>query len=261
MNAVRLGRWLLDRAVAHGVALRRETLSGVELSGGRVAGVRFASGERLATASLILAAGPLLGRAAALLQGVRLPVACELHSKLRFEDVHAALPRSAPLVIGCDPVVIDGVELPPGVHARPLDRGDGRAQVLVLWSYDCATMTEPLLPPRFDPEFARTVLRGMAQVVPGFAAYASAPLPTDAVVDGGYYCTTPDHRPLVGPLAVDGAFVAGGLAGYGVMSSQAIAELVAAHVTGGALPDFAAALLPTRFRGDESPRPAPRGAL
>jgi len=260
MDAVRLGRWLLGRARAHGVELHLDRVVGVDLAGDRVAGVRLASGEHIATPALVLAAGPLLARAAALLPGVEMPVACELHSKLCFDDVRGALPRDAPLVIGCDPLQIDGVDLPAGVHARPLDRGDGRPRVLVLWSYDCAVMSQPALPPRFDPRFASMALRGMAQVVPGFAAYAGTP-PAGATVDGGYYCTTPDHRPLVGPLPVRGAFVAGGLGGYGIMSSPGVAELIASHITGRAPAEFAAALDPGRFRGGETPRRAASGVL
>jgi glycine/D-amino acid oxidase-like deaminating enzyme len=259
MDAARLGRWLLERAVGHGAELRRDTIVGVELQHDRVAGVRLASGTRLATPALVLAAGPLLARAAALLPGVGLPVRCELHSKLCFEDVRGALPRDAPLVIGCDPLRVDTARLPPGVHARPLDRGDGRPYVLVLWSYDTTWLEEPVFPPRFDSGFATTVLGGMQQVVPGFAAYSGPP--ADAVVDGGYYCTTPDHRPLVGPLAVPGAYLVGGLAGYGIMSSQGVADLVASHITGGGLPGYAADLHPNRFRGDESFPPAVSGSL
>jgi glycine/D-amino acid oxidase-like deaminating enzyme len=66
-------------------------------------------------------------------------------------------------------------------------------------------------------------------------------------VDGGYYTKTPENRPLVGPLPIDGAYVIGALSGYGVMASQAAAELLATHVTGGPLPAYAAALSPSRY--------------
>ena len=68
-------------------------------------------------------------------------------------------------------------------------------------------------------------------------------------VDGGYYCKTPDNRPLIGPLPVEGAYIAGALSGYGVMGSQAAGELVAAHVTGASLPDYAKAFDYDRFDG------------
>ena len=67
------------------------------------------------------------------------------------------------------------------------------------------------------------------------------------VVDGGYYCKTRENRLLVGPLPVAGAFVIGALSGYGQMAAQAAGELLAAHVTGGALPDYAPAFLLSRY--------------
>ncbi len=78
-------------------------------------------------------------------------------------------------------------------------------------------------------------------MVPGMSAYFGQG--RAAYVDGGYYCKTRENRPLIGPLPVEGAFVIGALSGYGVMASQAAAELLAAHMTGGALPDYA-----TQFR-------------
>ena len=68
-----------------------------------------------------------------------------------------------------------------------------------------------------------------------------------AYADGGYYCKTRENRPLIGPLPVEGAYVIGGLSGYGIMSSQAAGELLATHVTGGELPEYAPAFLLTRY--------------
>ena len=63
-------------------------------------------------------------------------------------------------------------------------------------------------------------------------------------VDGGYYTQTPDNMPLVGPVCVGwgeggervqvpGAFMCGGLSGYGIMASHGVGELVAEHVVNG----------------------------
>ena len=71
------------------------------------------------------------------------------------------------------------------------------------------------------------------------------------VVDGGYYAKTQENRPLVGPLPVQGAFVIGALSGYGLMSSPALGELLAAHVTGSALPPYAPAFLLERYKDPE----------
>ena len=67
------------------------------------------------------------------------------------------------------------------------------------------------------------------------------------VTDGGYYCKTPENRPLIGPLSVEGAFVTGALSGFGLMSAHGAGELVAAHVAGSSLPDHARWFLPSRY--------------
>ena len=83
-------------------------------------------------------------------------------------------------------------------------------------------------------------------MIPGLARYGE--VGESAVVDGGYYCKTPDNRPLIGPCAVDGAFVIGALSGFGIMASQAAAELLATYVLDRPRPDYAAAFHPARFQ-------------
>ena len=82
-------------------------------------------------------------------------------------------------------------------------------------------------------------------MVPGMSVYFGQG--RMAYVDGGYYCKTRENRLLIGPLPVEGAFVIGALSGYGVMASQAAAELLARHMTGGALPDYAPAFRLERY--------------
>jgi hypothetical protein len=62
------------------------------------------------------------------------------------------------------------------------------------------------------------------------------------VVDGGYYTKTRENRPLACPLPVAAAFVHGALSGLGLMASSGTAELLACHVTGSTLPQYAASL-------------------
>ncbi|MEZ4660117.1 MAG: hypothetical protein R2911_21375 [Caldilineaceae bacterium] len=64
---------------------------------------------------------------------------------------------------------------------------------------------------------------------------------------GGYYVKTPENLPLIGPLAVPGAFMMGALAGYGTMAGCAAGELCAAWVADGARPAYAQALSPARY--------------
>ncbi len=82
-------------------------------------------------------------------------------------------------------------------------------------------------------------------MIPGLRAYLER-LPR-VYVDGGYYTRTRENRPLVGPLPVEGAYVVGALSGYGLMAACAAGELLAAHVAGAPLPDYAPAFAPARY--------------
>ena len=126
---------------------------------------------------------------------------------------------------------------PGGVHFRP-EGGPGAETVLLLWAYHLEQMA-PRFPVPLDPEFPEIVLRGMATLAPGLAAYLER-LPK-AYVDGGYYTKTQENRPLIGPLPVAGAYVFAALSGYGLMAACAGGELLAAHITGAPLPAYAPA--------------------
>ena len=59
---------------------------------------------------------------------------------------------------------------------------------------------------------------------------------------------TRENRPLIGPVPVEGAYVSCGYSGFGVMASCASGELIARHVTGGELPEYAPAFLLSRYQ-------------
>ena len=82
-------------------------------------------------------------------------------------------------------------------------------------------------------------------MIPDMSVYLSRM--SRPVVDGGYYCKTQENRPLIGSLPVRGAFVIGALSGFGIMAAMAAGELLAKHVTGGQLPDYAPAFLLSRY--------------
>jgi glycine/D-amino acid oxidase-like deaminating enzyme len=214
----------------------------------------------LHTRTFVNAAGPFLPHVGRLL-GLELPVFHELHGKLIFADTLGVVPRHAPLMIWCDPVTLpwSAAErqawentpsthwllqpFPAGVHFRPEGGGDSQI-LLLLWTYHLEPR-EPVWPPRFAPEYAEVVLRGLTRMLPGMSAYLQR-LPKPRI-DGGYYCKTPENRPLIGPLPVDGAYVIGALSGYGIMASLAAGELLAAHVVGDTLPSYAPAFLLSRY--------------
>jgi glycine/D-amino acid oxidase-like deaminating enzyme len=261
LDAVRLGRWLLEQSVAHGARVVRDRVAGVHVDGGAVRGVRLASGTLLPTRRLVVAAGPGLPAMLGML-GIELPVFLELHAKMRFDDRLGVVPRSAPFTIWVDPVSELGWSdeertrfhddpstqwllrpFPGGLHVRPVG-GVASRDIFLIWTFE--SEPQPFVwPPAFDPHLGEVLLRGLARMIPGAEAYRGEG--ARGRVDGGYYTKTPENRPLVGPLPIDGAFLIGALSGYGVMASQAAAELLAAHVTGAPLPPYADAFSPARY--------------
>jgi glycine/D-amino acid oxidase-like deaminating enzyme len=260
LNARRLGHWLLQQAQARGVQLVRSRVERVAVVKDRVHTIHLQSGDEVSTGAFVIAAGPLLKPVGAML-GLDLPVANELHGKIAFRDHRGIVPREAPLMIWNDPLYLPWTaaereqlaasdetrwlldEFPAGVHFRP--RGDAENPLLlIIWTYETKTQ-EPVWPPNFNPYYREILLRGLARMIPGLSAYFGQA--SQAQVDGGYYCKTPENRPLIGPLPVPGAYVIGALSGYGVMGSQAAGELLAAHVTKSEPPDYASAFLLSRY--------------
>jgi glycine/D-amino acid oxidase-like deaminating enzyme len=259
LNAVALGTRLFQQAVAAGTEFVRDRVTGVDAAGGQVRAIRLASGRSIETERFVLAAGPALPAVARMLD-VALPVFHELHAKLTIRDVRHAVPRDAPFVIWSDPVRLDWSDveirelerseglrplldpLPAGVHARPVDLAHGD-ELFLIWTFE--TDARPYVwPPQFDARYADVVLRGCARMIPGMRPYVGT---ATGVVDGGYYCKTPENRPLVGPLPVEGAYVLGALSGSGIMAAHASGELLARHVVGAQLPDYAHWFLPSRY--------------
>jgi glycine/D-amino acid oxidase-like deaminating enzyme len=240
MNAIKLGNWLLTRAREHGVDLVHDEVIDLVVEDQRVVALRLASGNRIETRAFVLAAGPLLPEWTVRL-GLGVPTVNELHGKISFEDEAAVIPRDVPLMIWNDAVDLGALgTFPAGVHFRPR----GERSILGIWTYD-TRIEDPTFPPAFADDYPDVVIRGLAAMIPGLAAYIGRA--REAIVDGGYYCKTPDNRPLIGPTPIEGAYVLGALSGFGIMASQAAAELLAAHLLNGPLPDYAGAFHAARF--------------
>jgi glycine/D-amino acid oxidase-like deaminating enzyme len=241
VNGVAMGNWLLSKALGAGARFVRDKLTSVGALGGKVKSVGLASGATIETDRLIIAAGPALPSVLKLLD-IELPIFHELHSKVTMRDRAHTIPRTAPFVIWTDPIG----EMPGGVHARPVDLVHGD-ELYLIWTYE----TEPRpfkWPPQFDENYRKTCLEGCARMVPGMK---TIPADTPGTIDGGYYCKTPENRPLAGPLAVPGAFVCGALSGSGVMAAHALGELAAQHVVQEQLPGYARWFLPSRYDDSE----------
>src|SRR5262245_8222641 len=241
MNASKLGQHLLERSCARGVELIRDEVAGLVVENGHLVAATLASGSRIDAPVFVLAAGPLLSEwTDRLALGVL--IVNELLGKISFEDVDAVIPRDAPLMIWNDAVDLGPLgAFPPAVHFRPR----GAQSILGIWTYD-TRIERPTFPPVFANDYGDIVMRGLAVMIPGLDRYVQQG--AKVIVDGGYYCKAPDNRPLIGPTSIDGVFVLGALSGYGIMSSQAAADLLATYILDHPRPDYAPAFHPARFK-------------
>jgi len=265
-SAQQLGMYMLERARERGVKLLQARVEAVDVAGGRVEAVHLKSDagrQTIATRRFVIAAGPLVKTVGTMI-GVELPAHFEFHAKVAFSDHLGIVPRGAPLLIWTDPQFLPWTEVerqelagaddqwlldqfPSGVHMRPEGPADSPI-LLALWTYHTEPV-EPVLPPVYDPYYPDIVVRGLMTLIPRLKAYAGH-IPK-LVVDGGYYAKTQENRPLIGPLPVEGAFLIGALSGFGLMASPAAGELLAAHVTGSALPRYAPAFALERYQDPE----------
>jgi glycine/D-amino acid oxidase-like deaminating enzyme len=256
LSAQQLGMVMLEQAREGGARLVNGHVTRVDTNSNQVESVLVKTGEgdvQISTNMFVNAAGPLAKNVAALLD-VHLPLYNELHGKIAFEDTFGIISRDAPLMIWNDPICLPWTDeeredlvaleesawmveqLPPGLHFRP-EGGPGSQTLLLLWPYHTKRVEQPAWPVQFGAEFVEIVLRGISRMVPDLAVYLDRM--TEPTIDGGYYCKTQENRSLICPLPVSGAYVIGGLSGYGIMAWLAGAELLTAHVCGSELPDYA----------------------
>ncbi len=182
-------------------------VTGFQVRGDRLAGVETTAGA-IETEQAVIACGPLSGELAASV-GSPLPIETVTRQKLVLPDV-PEVPPNAPMVIDDDT----------GVHWRPALRGAS-----VLFTDPTTPATPPTDRVPIDPDFAFVVLSPESPVSAG----RIAPFWNDVwergsvlwLLQSGQYTNTPDHRPLLGPLGVDGLFVNTGYSGHGIMGSAA----------------------------------------
>ncbi len=261
VDAVGLGRAMLDEATERGVRVIAGEVVGLDVDSDGLCGVHVSDtsgGRRIATRRFVDAAGPFAVEVARLI-GVGLPIETVLRQKVLLHDPLGVVPRDAPFTIGLD--ALDG--RPSGVHIKPDDSVAGDA-IKLGWAVDQLS-TPPLVDPACPPGYPLEVLARAATIIPGLGDYLDRELQV-IEHDGGFYARTPDGLPLIGPLEVDGAFVLGGLAGFGAMLACGAGELAASWVLGDAPTADAAAFHPGRFRDGSAldTRPsgqAPRGEL
>ena len=258
-----LGMYLLESAREYGARLVQGRVEGVVVNGGQVTGVEIGRDgihQPVRCNAFVNAAGPYLRQVGRLME-LDLPVFCELHLMVFFPDSRGVVRREAPMLIWEDSQQLEWNaeeqeylgeseetrrllgKLPGGAHTRPEGAAQGN-NLLLLWPYHTAPV-EPVYPLPEDPLYPEMTLRGLVRMIPGLGKYLER-LPR-VTVDGGYYTKTAENRLLSGPLPVPGAYVLGALSGYGLMGSMAAAELLALHLTGGSLPDYAPAFSLERY--------------
>jgi glycine/D-amino acid oxidase-like deaminating enzyme len=270
LSAQQLGIYLLEQAALRNMQLIRGKVASVEVQGGRVRSVLVETpggSQRFHTDVFVNAAGPFVKQCATLV-GVDLPVYNELHAKVAIQDYLGVVPYGAPLMLWDDPVQLQWNDeerkelvgdqntrwlletFPSGVHFRPEGKGQN-AFLLGLWTYDIKAQ-EPVPEPSFDPYYSEVILRGLIHMIPGLSSYVGRM--RKPRVDGGYYCKTRENRPLIGPTPVEGAFLFGAVSGFGIMAGMAGGELLAAHVAGTTLPDYAKDFLLSRYQDPDYQR-------
>ncbi|MBW8011312.1 MAG: FAD-binding oxidoreductase [Chloroflexi bacterium] len=264
LSAQQLGAYLLEQARKYGVELVEDRVLRVQVKGGKVKNVELASGPVVSTPVFVNAAGPFLSQVGEFID-VDIPVYNELHMKAAFDDHRGVISRDAPMVISADEETLEWTEverelisededshwltsrLPSGAHFRP-EGGPDAQTLLTLWDVQ-EKAVEPVVPPQLDPMYPEIALRGLCKMVPDLKEYLKR-LPK-AYLDGGYYTRTRENRPLACPLPLEGAFVIGAMAGYGIMASAALGELVAKHITTDELPDYASTFDLQRYSDPE----------
>lgn len=223
--------------------------------------VTLQGGEQVKAGQVVNAAGPFVGELAEKL-GIELPIENWVQQKIAFEDTKRTIERTMPFAIDLDPQNIDwnaderqlladdpdfawlAGELPGAAHCRP-EGGDKGSWVKLGWAYNSASAPVSFTP-IFDDQFPEIVLRGAARLNPALKAYYGQ-LPRSMVHYGGYYTLTKENWPLIGPTHVEGFYVAGALSGFGTMAACASGDLLARHVLGKDLPDYAHMLSPLRY--------------
>lgn len=260
VDSQQMGQVMLERFRQAGGRRLRAHVVGLEARDGFV--LRLEGAEpRLRARRIVNAAGPFMNELAGML-GERLPVRNLLQQKIAFDDRAGAIPRGMPFSIDLDGQQLDwsdderealaadpdlghlAGELPGGVHCRP-EGGDGGTWLKLGWAIN-ETDSQASREPALDESFPEIVLRAAARLNPALRTYYGC-LPRSCVHYGGYYTMTEENRPLIGPMAAEGAYVVGAMSGFGTMAACAAGELCAAWITGGPLPDYGPALAPGRY--------------
>lgn len=194
-------------------------VTGFRSRGGCLTGVETTAGV-IATETAVIAAGPLSGLLTAAL-GLALPLATVRRQKVILPELRQ-VPPDAPMVIDEET----------GTHWRPALGG-----AFLLRTDPDTPPTPPTEDVPADPAFAAQLLDpaspvAAARLVPFWRAIWADRARLDYRIVAGQYTMTPDHRPLIGPTALDGLWINTGYSGHGVMAGPAGGALLVELLTG-----------------------------
>jgi D-hydroxyproline dehydrogenase subunit beta len=202
-------------AVATGCAVTGFRL---EPGGDRLAGVETTKGF-VATRAAVIAAGPF-SAVVSELAGVELPITTVQRQKVVLPEV-PEVPEDAPMTIDEDS----------GAHWRPALRG-----AFLLFTDPSTPPSPPAEDLTIDASFAFKLLRpdgpqAVARVAPFWKDVWDRGL-AHWMIQAGQYDITPDRRPMLGALPVEGLFINTGYSGHGVMGGPAGSRVVVDVITG-----------------------------
>jgi D-hydroxyproline dehydrogenase subunit beta len=189
----------------------------LDSEGGRIAGVETSKGP-VAARSVVIAAGPFSGVVSGW-AGVSLPLTIVQRQKVVLPEL-PEVPPDAPMTIDEDS----------GTHWRPAFRG-----AFVLFTDPSTAPSEPAEELPIDEGFALRLLRpddpqSAARVAPFWREVWERS--AQWTIQAGQYDITPDRRPLLGGLPVEGLFVNAGYSGHGVMGAPAGSRVLVDVIAG-----------------------------
>ena len=213
---------------------------GFEQTGGRLTGVTTTQGT-VATANVVLAAGPFSGALAATV-GLTLPLVNSRRQKTILPEL-PEVPAWAPVTLDDDT----------GTHWRPALRG----------AFLLGAIGDPIFEPAsdsvaLDHELALRLLDPSSP----YAASRIVPFWEDVWARGashwsiqaGQYTLTPDNKPLIGPSDLPGLWLNTGYGGHGVMQGIAGSARLLKMITG-AQPTIDNPFHPARVFATDASRP------
>jgi glycine/D-amino acid oxidase-like deaminating enzyme len=219
--------WVMA-AIGHGLEARFGVgVSDIEVTGGRVTGVRTTTGERISCDRVVNAAGCW---APELVSGLGLDLPIRL---FRLQMGYVRQPAGAPTLGVALTDAAGGLVMRPDVGLRAL---------AVVYEPHASSPEAVPEDAGVDPSYAAVVRRAVEARVPAYAGAA-----WDGGVSG-FYDVTPDWHPILGwAPGIEGLYLAVGWSGHGLKLSPAVGEIVAAEVLGVAPPFDVSQLRLERF--------------